>query len=85
MTIQGVQGRMAEPSSYRVVAEQTLEDSTIQLVEDQQGCYHLRQISSDRRTIRISAPVHCDPSVLAEARAHFPDFLPFGAVPVDAT
>ena len=84
-TVQGAKKRMAEPSSYQVVAEQTLEDSTIQLVEDQQGGYHLRQISSEGRTIRLSGPVHCDQAVLAEARAHFPDFLPFGGVPVDAT
>lgn len=76
---------MAEPTSYRVVAEQTLADSTIQLVEDQHGGYHLRQISSDRKSIRVSVPIHSDPAVLAEARAHFPDFLPFGGVPVDAT
>ena len=76
---------MAGLNSYRILAEQTLEDCTIQLVEDQRGGYLLRKIASDRDMIWVSAPIHSDPSVLAEARELFPDFLPFGAVPVDAT
>ncbi len=80
-----LEDRMDTPNSYRILSEQILEDCTIQLVEDQQGGYLLRKVSSDRKIVLISAPIHSDPSVLAEAREHFPDFLPFGGVPVDAT
>ena len=80
-----LEDRMDTPNSYRILSEQTLEDYTIQLVEDQRGAYLLRKISSDRKIILESAPIHSDPIVLAEAREHFPDFLPFSGVPVDAT
>ncbi len=76
---------MAKPNPYRVLSEQTLEDCTIQLVENQRGSYFLRKIYSGRGTIQVSAPIHSDPAALAEAREHFPDLLPFGGMPVDAT
>ena len=69
----------------RIVAEKTLFDHIVQLVEDNDGGYHLQKISADCKTILSSAAVHSDPSVLAEARELFPEFLPFGGLPVDAT
>lgn len=76
---------MTEESSFRIVAEQTLPDQAVRLVEDREGGYHLQRVAMDRRTIFSSAPVHSDPSILAEARELFPDVLPFGGLPVDAT
>jgi hypothetical protein len=70
---------------YRTIAEQHLVDHKVQLVEDRAGSYHLRKVSVDDETILSSAPVHRDPNVLAEARDLFPDQLPFGGLPVDAT
>ena len=74
-----------EDSSCRIVTEEPLGDHRVQLVEDRRGCYHLRKVSGDKKTILFSAPVHGDPCVLAEARELFPDLLPFGGLPVDAT
>ncbi len=76
---------MKETSSCRIVAEQILPDCRIRLTEDPEGGYHLQKVSVDGGTVLSSAPIHGDPSVLAEAREIFPDLLPFGAVPVDAT
>jgi len=76
---------VTETGPYRIVAEQLLPDRKIQLVEDSGGGYHLRKISADGGTTLSIAAVHGAPSVLAEARELFPDFLPFGGVPVDAT
>jgi hypothetical protein len=74
-----------EGTSYRIIAEEVADVHRIQLAEDQWGGYHLRKVSADGRKILSSAPVYSDPSVLAEAREYFPDFLPFAAQPVDAT
>ncbi|MFH1112461.1 MAG: hypothetical protein V1792_00940 [Pseudomonadota bacterium] len=71
--------------TFRVLAEQPSSGFTVQLVEDSGGGYHLRKVSEDDGTIFSIVPVHGDPSVLAEARELFPDILPFGAMPVDAT
>lgn len=76
---------MTERGSCWIVAEQLLVDYKVQLVEDCEGGYHLRRVSVDGETIFSSAPVYGDPSVLAEARELFPDLLPFGGVPVDAS
>jgi len=76
---------MTATGSSRILAQQSLPDYTVQLVEDRDGGCHLRKISADDGTIVSSAPVHGDQSALAEARELFPDLLPFGAVPVDAT
>lgn len=76
---------MTETDSYRIVAEQIVLDYRVQLVEDRQGGYHLRRLSQDEKTILSIAAIHADPGVLAEARELFPDLLPFGGVPVDAT
>ena len=67
------------------MAEKILLEHRIQLVEDSKGGYHLRKVSEDGKTVLSSNPVHSDPSVLAEARELFPDLLPFGGLPVDAT
>jgi len=75
---------MTEAISCRIVAEQRLPDHRVQLVEDREGGYHLRKVSVDEKKILSSAPVHADPSVLAEARELFPDLMPFGGLPVDA-
>ncbi len=75
---------MTASCSCRIVAEKTLFEHRVQLVEDSEGGYHLRKVSTDRKTILSSAPVHGNPSVLAEARDLFPDLLPFGGLPVDA-
>ncbi|MDQ1239173.1 MAG: hypothetical protein QG577_1358 [Thermodesulfobacteriota bacterium] len=71
--------------SYRIVRENRFRENTIQLIEDQWGGYRLRWVSNDGKQTLVSAPVHSDPRVLAEAREHFPDVLPFGGLPVDAT
>lgn len=76
---------MTKTDSYRIVAEQSRADHRVQLIEDSSGGYHLRKVSADDDTTLSIAPVHGDLSVLAEARELFPDFLPFGGVPVDAT
>ncbi|MFH0825035.1 MAG: hypothetical protein V2B18_19970 [Pseudomonadota bacterium] len=76
---------MTTSCSYRIVAEETLFEHSVRLVEDNEGGYHLQKISADCRTILSSASIHSDPCVLAEAKDLFPDFLPFGGVPVDAT
>jgi hypothetical protein len=67
------------------VSEKSFQDATIQLIEDQWTAYRLRWVSGDGKTSHVSAPIHSDPSVLIEAREHFPDVLPFGGLPVDAT
>jgi len=79
------QNAMTMHESYRIIAEDVRDDHKVQLVEDQKGVYHLRKVSADEDTIFNSAPVYSDSLVLAEARESFPDFLPFGALPVDAT
>jgi len=76
---------MTETGSCRIVAEQVLLDYEVQLIEDCEGGYHLRRVSVDSETMLSSAPVHGDTSVLAEARELFPDLLPFGGLPVDAS
>jgi hypothetical protein len=76
---------MTASCSCRVVAEKILPEDRIQLVEDGKGGYHLRKVSQDGKTVLSSNPVHSDPSVLTEARELFPDLLPFGGLPVDAT
>ncbi|MCX5873322.1 MAG: hypothetical protein NTY51_08830 [Deltaproteobacteria bacterium] len=72
-------------SLYHIVSQNTFQDTTIQLIEDQWGGYRLRWVSHDGQQSRVSAPIHCDLRVLAEAREYFPDVLPFGGLPVDAT
>lgn len=76
---------MTATFTCRIVAEKTFFEHRVQLVEDTQGGYLLQKVSLDRETIFSSAPVHSDASILAEARDLFPDLLPFGGVPVDAT
>jgi hypothetical protein len=76
---------MTASCSWRIVAEKTLLEHRVQLVEDDRGGYHLRKVSKDDGAILSIAAVHSDASVLAEARELFPDFLPFGGLPVDAT
>ncbi len=76
---------MEEEDSFQIMAEQPLPDHKVQLVKDRAGCYHLRKVSAEDEMILSSAPVHRDPIVLAEARELFPDLLPFGGLPVDAT
>lgn len=76
---------MTAPISYRIVSEKRLQDCTIQLIEDQWGGYRLQWLLNNGNQPIVSAPVHSDQRVLAEAREHFPDVLPFGGLPVDAT
>ena len=76
---------MTTSCSCRIVAEKTLFEHRVQLVEDNEGGYHLRKVSENDKMILSSAAVHSDPSVLTEARELFPDLLPFGGLPVDAT
>ncbi len=74
-------------SSYRILAEKETDEGLVQLLENQDGTYQLRKLSNTpggQKTV-LSAPVHSNTSVLAEAREYFPDHLPFGAVPVDST
>lgn len=75
---------MTASCSCKVVAEKTLSEQRVQLVEDSQGGYHLQKVSLDRKRTLFRAPVHSDLGVLAEARDLFPDLLPFGGLPVDA-
>ena len=76
---------MADQDIYRVVAEHELKDGRVQLIEDQNGGYRLRKVSADRGKTMVSAPIHSDRELLAEAREYFSDFVPLGGVPVDAT
>lgn len=76
---------MEEEDSFQIMAEQPLPDHKVQLVKDRAGCYHLRKVSVKDGTIFSSVPVHRDLRVIAEARELFPDLLPFGGLPVDAT
>lgn len=70
---------------YRIIAEEATDLHRVQLVEDEKGVYYFRKTSIDGNAILKSVPVYHDARVLAEAREFFPDFLPFSAVPVDAT
>ncbi len=72
-------------SPYRIVAEQPLGVHKIQLVEDQRGGYYFRKVLADTGEIVMAVPIHNDPSVFAEASEYFPEFLPFGGLPVDAS
>jgi len=81
----GVSQGMITPNSYHIVSQNEFQDSIIQLIEDEWGGYRLRWISHDGHQSCISAPIYSDPRVLAEAREYFPDVLPFGGLPVDAT
>ncbi|MGC8605774.1 MAG: hypothetical protein ACP5VS_19085, partial [Desulfomonilaceae bacterium] len=65
--------------------EKHCDGTLLQLVEDQNGGYRLRRMSNSGETTYVSSPIHSDPSVLFDARNHFPEILPFGGVPVDAT
>ncbi|MDQ7785078.1 MAG: hypothetical protein RDU20_19490 [Desulfomonilaceae bacterium] len=76
---------MTDKGPFRIVAQRSQPDHKVQLVEDCAGAYYLRKVSADEGTTLSNAPVHANPSVLAEAREWFPDLLPFGGVPVDAT
>lgn len=69
----------------RIVAEELLGNRKVQLIEDNRGAYYLRKVSVDDGALLSIAPVHGDPKVLSEARELFPDLLPFGGLPVDAT
>jgi hypothetical protein len=55
------------------------------LIEDPRGAYHLRKIALDRETVLSIASIHSDFGALSEAREYFPDLLPFGGIPVDAS
>lgn len=76
---------MQSRDANRIVAEQSLDGYRFQLVEDRKGSYYFRKISEQSGHVLLDGPIHGDPSILAEAREHFPDFLPFGGLPVDAT
>lgn len=76
---------MKNASSNGVVAERALNDCHVQLIEDLHGAYHLRKIALDRKTVLSTAAIHHDVGALSEARDYFPDLLPFGGMPVDAS
>lgn len=76
---------MKTVSSSKVVAERALSDCHVQLIEDSRGAYLLRKIALDRKTILSSASIHGDLGELSEAREYFPDLLPLGGMPVDAS
>jgi len=76
---------MTVSDSCRVIAEEVGIVHIVQLIEDLEGSYHLRKISVDGGEILSSAPIYSNAGVLAEARGYFPEWLPFGALPVDAT
>ena len=72
-------------SIYEVIAETVTHGVTIQLIKDCKSVHFLRYCSADGEKPSISAPLHSDTAVLAEARELFPDHLPFAGLPVDAT
>ena len=76
---------MTEKGKCRILAEELILDHRVQLVEHRDGSYYLRKILVDEGTVLFSAPVYGNAAVLDEARGLFPDFLPFGGLPVDAT
>ncbi len=76
---------MKTVGSNKVVAERALNDCHVQLIEDPRGAYHLRKIALDRETVLSIASIHSDFGALSEAREYFPDLLPFGGIPVDAS
>lgn len=76
---------MKTVSSNKLVAERALNDCHVQLIEDSRGAYHLRKTTLDRKTVLSSASIHSDLGALSEAREHFPDLLPLGGMPVDAS
>lgn len=72
-------------SIYEVIAETVTHGVTIQLIKDSNSVHFLRCCSADEEEPSLSAPLHSDAAVLAEAREMFPDHLPFAGLPVDAT
>ena len=72
-------------SIYEVIAETVTHGVTIQLIKDSNSVHFLRWCSSDEEEPSLSAPLHSDTAVLAEARELFPDHMPFAGLPVDAT
>lgn len=76
---------MKNPGSSQIVAEKTMDGHKVRVIEEPDGGYHLQKISLDGQKVLSSEPIYGDLSVLSEAREHFPDLFPFGALPVDAT
>ncbi len=72
-------------SNFEVIAEIVIHATTIQLVKDSNNVHFLRRGSAEQEKTSLSAPLHSDLAVLAEARELFPDHLPFAGLPVDAT
>jgi hypothetical protein len=72
-------------SIYEVIAETVIRGVPIQLVKDSNSVHFLRFCPADEEEQSLSAPLHSDTAVLAEARELFPDHLPFAGLPVDAT
>ncbi len=74
-----------QSSVYKVITRTIQNAEPVQLVCDGMGGYFLRRRSTGGEQLGPSAPPHSDPAALAEARELFPDHLPFGGLPVDAT
>ncbi|HVN79936.1 MAG TPA: hypothetical protein VMW38_13130 [Terriglobia bacterium] len=74
-----------QSSVYKVITQTIQNGEPVQLVCDGKGSYFLRRHSICGEQLGLSAPLHSDPAALAEARELFPDHLPFGGLPVDAT
>ena len=72
-------------ASYHIIEEKVVEGCSVQLIEDDHGILFLRRMSPEGEQLSLSAPIHSDKVVWADAQEWFPDRFPFGALPVDAS